>query len=335
MLYYKGKVNRMEELITCSREEFKQKVERLSSEEMQEVIWVLEGSVKQIGEFIQKKGKINENDEKGKDEGIQAINLKNELQQKVRVCREIMMKTKYNAVLAISRNVNAQKFSWGIKENEPQVIFTGNNLGNTITVTNHGEFRWIEQRDLNIDQMPDQRDGVNFTVPLTRAEKGKKVVNASDIMSKVNDIQAKTGKLKLFKVTIEGQENMEYFMLLSIKDLHSIDREQLKQHFIETYLTEAHKKMVIDSLENEKCLYGGSISKAKNGKLETEFYNIYAEAVAKANVSMGTCKTNSGKVKFGTMQGLLDGISGSLVRRKTIKILNKKINEPENSDSER
>ena len=328
----------MEELITCSREEFKQKVERLSTEEMQEVIWVLEGRAKQLGEFIQKKGKIQENDEKEKDEGIQAINLKSELQQKVRVWREIMMKAKYNAVLALSRNANAQKFSWGIKENEPQLLFRGNarnNPSETISVTNYGEFRWIEQVNLNVDQMPDQRKGVNFTIPVTRGEKGKKNVDVRELMSKVNEIQAQSGNLKLLKVDINGQKNIEYYMLVSINGLKDMDKEELMKHFIETYLTDAHKNMVIDSLKNEKCLYGGSIVKSKNGKLETRFYDIYTEAVSKANASMGTCRTTLGEMKHGNMQDLLDGISGRIIREKYIKNLRSKINEPENSDSER
>lgn len=321
----------MEELFTCSKEQFRQKIKELSIKEMQQVIWKLEEKIGELAKEIHAAGKINENTLNEKDSAIQLIKLKGDLEQKIRICREIMMNSKYQAVLTEPTDANVKKFSWGIKESEPQLLFQENrrNSNETVSVTSHGEFRWVEQGDLNVDQIPDQRKGINFTVSTIQGEDGKRIVNARDLMVKVNEIKAQTGNLKLFKVTIRGKENIEYFMLISIKDLQTMSADELKQHFIETYLTEAHKKIVIDSLKNERCLYGGSIVRNENGKLETRFYDIYNEAVAKANVSMGTCKTASGKMKFGSMQDILDGISGRTSRTETIQNLTKKINEPE------
>lgn len=323
----------MKELILCSKERFKQKINELSIEEMQKLLWELEERSKQLKKYIHLKNNIQKNNEIENSIVIQAINGKGDIDQRIRICREAMLTAKYLTVSNATRNINnsnIKKFSWGIKESEPQILFSENvkkNPNETITVTCYGEFRWRDQKNLSVDQMPDQRKGINFKVPTLESEDGKTIIHSKDILEKVNQIQAQSGNLKLFKVEINGNQNLEYFMLFSIEDLQSISKEQLIEHFGETYLSEAHKKMVINSLKTEKCLYGGTIVKGQNGKLETRFYDVYNQAVAKANASIGTCMTTSGKMKFGTIQDLIDGISGRLSRTKAIQSLNRNLNE--------
>lgn len=316
----------MEELITCALDEFVDKIEKMPIRGLQELLWKLED----ICDNMQKEKETTQNFQS-------AITKRLMMAQKRQTCLEKLQSAKYQAVSQIAASITTEQtkeFSWGIKETEPTVILdsktsrtywvkVGGNAplqeNETIKVVDCGEFRWCDQSALSIEQMPEQSKGIPFIVSSSVNSDGTNTIERDDLVREMAKAEAKSGSLRLFKVDIKGEQELEYFMLGDLKELQTMDQEKLKTFLITTYLTKAHEKVVKSSLEDERCLYGGTIIENEDGRFEVRFYEKAFKAVEKANNSRGTCMTTSNRIIGGNIQDVLDGVSGRMQRRNVIR----------------
>lgn len=333
----------MEELIICPRNQFIEKIEKFSIPEMQELLWKLEAKSREMQSEREITKATPEVDRLGYERPLREVTESIELRQRIQICRETLLKAKYRTAAQRGGDISpaeAENFSWGIKETEKSEVLLDSKTGRTywvkiggdapvqeyerIKVVSCGEFRWFDQSALSIEQMPDENKGIPFTVPAKEREDKTIEINGPDLIKEAKAAEEKSGRLKLVKVTIKGEEEIEYFMLCSVKELENMDPNKLQSFLLTTYLSRAHQDMVRGSLEAGKCLYGGTIVKNENGDMEVRFYDSIINAVAKANLSMGTCMTTDKKVKGGYIEDILDGISGRMARKENIRRIGKK-----------
>lgn len=327
----------MEELFTYTVEQFQSKLKQMTIPELQQLLWKLEEKYENMRVERKNNQSVESLDKIGISKPLQAVEESLELRRKIRICRETLLAAKYHGTLEQAATITELgNFSWGIKTIEPKVMLEGNtgrnywkkfggdapiSIPEIITVTNCGEFRWAGQRALSIQQMPDETRGIPFDLPAYTEPSGRTTIQGEDLLAGVNNIQRQTGELKVLKVSVQGEQDLEYFMLASIKNMDKIDPNKLEQFFITTYTSQAHQDMVRKSLETGKCLYGGTIEENSNGKLEVRFYESFISAVEKANMSIGTFMTQDHKVRAGNMQDMMDWIAGGLTRAQAQKAL--------------
>lgn len=243
------------------------------------------------------------------------------LQQKMHMLRDRLLEIGYNKTQRITEDIPFNSdISWGIRATEPQEVFTRKtgrpywvkvgrqepvNIGETLTISKCGEFKWLAESGLEIDEIESRQTRVPFNVPCTEDGNGVKHISLEDIKAGISHAEREKGKLDIIKVSIEGTPSIQYFMLCSLPDSNEIYSEEFKEFITRVCVSAPHEKMLRRSFEEDVSIYVGKF-KRENGIYITEVSDHEAIAVASADKALGTCKLPNGRKKFGNLQDVLD-----------------------------
>ena len=243
------------------------------------------------------------------------------LQQKMHMLRDRLLEMEYNKIQTITENIPFNSnISWGIRATEPQEVFTRKtgrphwvklggqepvNIGETVTISKCGEFKWLAERGLEIDEIESRQTRVPFNVPCTQDENGVNHISLEDIKAGLSHAEREKGKLEIIKVSIKGTPSIEYFMLCSLPDSNAIHSEEFQEYIARVCVSAKHEEMVRRSFDEDVSIYVGKF-KREDGIHITELYEQEAIAVASADKALGTCKLPNGRKKFGNLQDILD-----------------------------
>lgn len=332
----------MGNLFTQENVDFRAKIEKMPIEELQKLIWILEAELKKMENTQKTNIRLQpELDRVGIPKPMMEMKERMAIKSKISSCQDILYRRLYSKVDKAEEYIDYGSMfntKWGIIEIEPQIIIENAKTDRTywkkyggnepvqehekMSIAHMGDFYWTNNKDIDLINLFKGTEQIKFKVPRNVTQAGKVEVQAGDLVKGYEKVQNGYTKLKMVKVTLQGAETLEYFMLMDIPQIDKINPFELEKFLSKTYISTPHQEQVKKSLQAEKCLFGGIIDKNSNGNLQLIFDDKNVNAIVQANNYLGTYKTLDGKEKtVGCLQDAIDLSVGRQNRRENTKSL--------------